>query len=158
MEIPSKKFFPLLPFKDDISYIMINESKKELSSDYSNSNEIFSNNDIFINNNNIPSGNYSIPHKKKKTFVKMTEDAENFKFSFYKMFTSKKKFPKKYVFLIHNELRKDLKLDRINRDECRSIDLYFLHFAKYRKDILLYLEKNKVSIIEKFPELFQILK
>lgn len=68
MEIPSKKFFPLLPFKDDISYIMINESKKELSSDYSNSNEIFSNNDIFINNNNIPSGNYSIPHKKKENY------------------------------------------------------------------------------------------
>lgn len=156
MEIPSKEYFPLLPFKDGISYIMLNGVKNEIPSDLFN--EDISNDEIFIEKNFSPLENYSVPHKKKKTIVKMTEEAENFKFSFYKLFTTKKKFPKKYVVLIHNEIRRDLNLERINRDECRSIDLYFLHYAKHKKEILLHIQKNRVSLIQKFPELFGILK
>ena len=93
MEIPSKEYFPLLPFKDGISYIMLNGVKNEIPSDLFN--EDISNDEIFIEKNFSPLENYSVPHKKKKTIVKMTEEAENFKFSFYKLFTTKKKFPKK---------------------------------------------------------------
>lgn len=55
--------------------------------------------------------------------------AEEFRVSFYNL-TYGKKFSKNFVQKLHNTVCSSLKLRKMNREESRSIKLYFLHFAK----------------------------
>lgn len=54
--------------------------------------------------------------------------AEEFRVSFYSL-TYGKKFSKNFVQKLHNKVCSSLKLRKMNREESRSIKLYFLHFA-----------------------------
>ena len=149
LEVLNNEHFPLLPFDAPIPYLNVATPSNNNINEKMNENYL---------NNDIDDKNGKPKNKKKKTTIKMNEKAENFKYSFYKMFTQKKKFPKKYVRLIHNSLCYILKLKRINRDETRSIDLYFTHFADHSEKILLCIEKNKLALVQKFPELLNFLE
>lgn len=87
----------------------------------------------------------------------MNERAKNFQYSFYKIFTTRKKFPKKFVVLIHNAICANLNLRKVNRDEIRSIYLYFTDFAQNSEKILLFIKNNKNEIIRKLPQLRAIM-
>lgn len=151
---PSKTYFPLLPFDIEIPYFAVielntNNTDEEKSDNYSDID--LTNNNCYLDSNNEKS------FIKKKSPVVLNEAASIFKFSFYKIFTSKKKFPKKYVVMIHNEICTMLNLRKVNRDETRSIDLYFLNFAPYSDRILITIKNNFNTIINKIPELKCIL-
>lgn len=167
IEQPVKIHFPSLPFEPKIQYFSIRQIETPLISSESNesSEEEYdkSNNDIIcsniigtLNNISVNTNSHSIL-RKKKTTVKMSEIAQNFQFSFYKIFTTRKKFPKKYVVLIHNEICFNLNLRRVNRDETRSIYLYFVNFSSHAEKILLYIKNHKSEIIRRHPELNGIL-
>lgn len=149
---PLKIKFPILPFGKEIPYIY---NKKQIEP--KNDVEKMSSNELNqkIENNKKES---SCDQFKKKRFVEMNEMAELFKFSFYSIFTSRKKFPKKYVILIHNDICINLNLRGVSRNETRSIDLYFAHFAKYSERILLFIKNNKKRLIQRIPELKEILE
>lgn len=145
-----KTCFPPLPFDSDILYYDLNHD--ETNEGFEKFSSAYEPDDITEDKNVELSGS----HRKKKSLVEMEEKAELFKFSFYQSFTSRKKFPKKYVILIHNEICLNLNLRGINRDETRSIDLYFVNFAKHSEKILLFIKNNKKGIIKKIPELNEI--
>ena len=86
----------------------------------------------------------------------MSEAATNFKLTFYQMFTSRKKFQKKFVVMIHNEICTNLELRRVNREEARSINLYFSHFLNHKDKILFYINKNVNNLRRRLPELNEI--
>ena len=150
IEQPRKIHFESLPFSPKLVYFKVKEASiPESSSDSNESNEeeYDRNNDAieFLNENDF-GGDLSLdnpkpnhPKRKKKTFVNLNEKEQNFQFSFYQIFTTRKKFPKKFVSLIHNEICINLNLRRINRDETRSISLYFHNFAKHSEKILLFI-------------------
>ena len=110
-EMLNKESFPLLPFGPDIPYLTINSCSDDIQQNCLNENEvdIFPPDETFIEQIEIQQKKGT---KKKKTFVKLNEKAANFRYSFYKMFTSKKKFPKKFVCQIHNEIRSRLRLKK----------------------------------------------
>lgn len=63
----------------------------------------------------------------------------------------KKVIKKEKVKLIHDEkLTKDLQFKKMNRDEIRSIQLYFQHYLNQKDIILSYLRANKKEIISEF--------
>lgn len=139
-----------LTFNTAIPYINLNQNKSRETS--KNASEYESS----LNMDNI---NHGSNHQyKKKHFIEMNESAELFKYSFYSIFTSRKKFPKKYVILIHNDICINLNLRGINRNETRSIDLYFVNFAKHSRKILLFIKKNKKILLQRIPELKEIMK
>lgn len=179
LETPIKTHFPLLPFYKEIPYLEIKpnnlsfnlfnqisskvlndpneaEFEEKCNAKYPEMN--FLNTPSTNNDNNfiLESYQYHSLHKKKSP-VKMSEKASDFKFAFYQIFTTRKKFPKKYVVLIHNEICGYLDIRRVTRDETRSINLYFANFAKHHEKILYYIKKNKNLIIESIPELKEIL-
>lgn len=152
--------FPQLPFPVSIPYYQIkdnksvnmvqtgNETKKSLSFLPDQKRNYYPISIIYLN------------HFKKsspKCSVKMNEKAKLFKIAFYQMFTIRKKFPKKYVIMIHNDIHFDINLRCVNRDEARSINLYFVHFAKHSEKILSFIQSNKHRIIENIPDLRNIL-
>ena len=151
LETQMRTIFPQLPFDTDIQYF---EIKTPISfQQIENIPNETSTAQINQKESDFPRKSpLSIPHK-TKCHVKMNESASIFKFSFYQIFTSRKKFPKKYVIMIHNSICPILKLRNISRDESRSIDLYFANFAQYSEKILLFIKNNKNSIIQKIPEL-----
>lgn len=152
---PSRIIYPLLPFAHDISYFMINineEKTLNLNSIQSEKNTSSSETEIDYANINLLS-NTNLDIHKKKSPVTLKPAAINFKFAFYRLLTSRKKFPKKYVVLIHNYICNTLKLRRVNRDESRSIDLYFNSFCKYQEQIISYIQLHKLEILSMFPEL-----
>lgn len=154
----------MLPFDVILPSILLTCEKPSIDptddlsgSNVSSENENENGNDNYFINNSVCFQNQPLQQHKKKSPVNLSEAASDFKFSFYRIFTSRKKFPKKYVTLIHNEICQGLNLPRITRDECRSIDLYFIHYYQHSKDILFYLTKNKDQILHKIPELKTIL-
>lgn len=154
MKSQDKIFFPTLPFDIDLPYIEIaplNLHEMNEKSDISNFKK-----ENQMENNNLSNKNLYV-FRKKKCQVKMDEKASIFKFSFYQLFTTRKKFPKKFVIMIHNEICANLNLRCINRDESRSIDLYFTNFARHSEKIILFLKAHKNNIIQKIPELKEIM-
>ncbi|KAK8871440.1 hypothetical protein M9Y10_007168 [Tritrichomonas musculus] len=146
--------FPPLPFDVDIPYYEIKPASKidfiEESIQSDSTEEKLMNEDV------SNARNFYL-NRKRKCHVRMNEKASIFKFSFYQIFTTRKKFPKKYVIMIHNQICINLNLRSINRDETRSIDLYFSNFAKHSEKILLYIKNNKNNIIQMIPELKAIM-
>lgn len=77
--------------------------------------------------------------------VILSENEIRFKKKFYSFFTHKKRIPKDLVFIIHNNIAKEINLRNVTREECRSVDKYFKNFAKYQKEITNYLNSLSVS-------------
>lgn len=95
----------------------------------------------------------STPRKYSKGKVDLSDDELQFKFSFYHLFVTKKKFEKKYVKLIHNLICDKLNISKLQREEERSIDLYFKNRIKYSNSILIYINTHKKEILDEIPEL-----
>lgn len=91
-----------------------------------------------------------------KIKVDLSKDEHSFKEFFYKIFTTKARFPKKLVCRIHNIICKALKLPRISRNESRSIDLYFKNYTKESNRILIYLHQHKEELLGLVPELLNL--
>lgn len=172
LENPYK--FPLLPFNYEIEYLQLkpNSSSKNLS-DNSSSNVFYESSetsecevkceDHFINQNLILAKPYrssfnSSFSSRTKSSVNLSEAAKSFQLAFYQPFTSRKKFQKRLVVMIHNEICTYLNLRRVNREEARSINLYFLHFLRHKDKILLYINNNANSLRRRIPELNEIPK
>lgn len=89
-----------------------------------------------------------------KKFVAMTDNAIVLKDRFYSIFTTKKVFKKGLVISIHNLVVVPLLNSKypefrpVSRDEGRDIRLYFLHYAKYKDELLKCLEENKKLILD----------
>lgn len=175
LEATKKTYFPALPFHHPINYLMLkhydsNTKLNDLSSSKvsNESSEIseceLKREDYYSFPNKIDTNTFqtsldsSYKKKiiKKKSPVKMSEAATNFKLTFYQMFTSRKKFQKKFVVMIHNEICTNLELRRVNREEARSINLYFSHFLNHKDKILFYINKNVNNLRRRLPELNEI--
>ena len=157
-------YFPLLPFDQDIPFFeqFINfdqiQIPEEISSNDSSDTEPELKTDG-NNTNNICTFHPNVINKShQKSPVIMNDATANFKYSFYKIFTSRKKFPKKYVVSIHNSICDQLNLRKVSRDEARSIHLHFVNFVMYAEQILMFIQKNKNIIIQNNPGLKDILK
>lgn len=88
------------------------------------------------------------PKRAPKRKVDLSEDALHFKNEFYSVFVKKKKFEKRLVKIIHNEiLAKDCVLKPMTREEGRRIDLYFQNYASLSKKIISCLKARKNEII-----------
>ncbi|KAK8886625.1 hypothetical protein M9Y10_042090 [Tritrichomonas musculus] len=97
------------------------------------------------------------PYRKSK--IRLNEQALTFKENFYQLFTFKKKFQKRYVVQIHNLICRQLGLRKVNREESRSIDKYFQHFAPYSDKILKCIKSMPASIWPNImPSLFKFYK
>lgn len=163
-----KIYFPQLPFSPPISYFEINQNNANNNSSdsiESSENEYENKKKMSCRDSKEYPNNYSFifteskkATRKKKANIKLTENAKNFQYSFYQIFTTRKKFPKKFVVIIHNEICSNLNLKRVNRDETRSISLYFNDFANHAAKILLFIQNNKYAILKRLPELQAILK
>ena len=82
-----------------------------------------------------------------KTKIDLNPEEQDFKNRFYGIFTTRKKFVKKYVGIIHNcFLTKKFNFDKICRNEARQIDLYFQKYTEHKEPILKYLEEKKTEI------------
>lgn len=159
-----KPYFPLLPFEFDINYFILKEDEELTSEPTSNIDNEESNNysEPDVDNTNTSDSCFdskpiNLEHRKKSS-IDLDERAYNFKFSFYKIFTLRKKFPKKYVILIHNEICHKLKLRKATRDETRSINKYFVNFAPYSDIIILFIKNNIDTILKNIPKLKEVLK
>lgn len=157
-ETQERLYFPPLPFDREIPYFCIDllSTKKNFIEDLSSNDTSDLETEVKMecsdnSNNYILNQNINKDIHKSKSPIQMNENAANFKFSFYKLLTSKKKFQKKYVVQIHNAIHKKLQLRKVNREESRSIDLYFVHFSPHADKILMCIQQNK-------PELIQILR
>lgn len=113
-----------------------------------------------INNDNIKSFYSTIePIQRSKQFqrrkmnLELSEEAKKFKEKYYQIFTSKKKISKQHVKKIHDILQNHFCFRRMNREEYRSINLYFKDYAFHREPIINFLIKNKKYIIEQIPDL-----
>lgn len=170
IEQPAKVHFPQLPFDRQIPYFEIKgkEANRMNSPDVNDScdsepeskceNSISNLNQLSIMNINAPFiHDQCKKFRRKKANIKMSEVAQNFQFTFYQIFTTRKKFQKKFVISIHNEICSNLNLRRVNRDETRSIHLYFANFAYCSERILVYIKNNKNEIIRRLPELQSIM-
>ena len=90
------------------------------------------------------------PTRAPKRKIDLSRTEMSFKDRFYAIFTTKKKFEKNLVRIIHNHIRKQLGLRTMSREEYRRIDLYFQHFAKYSETIIPYLSNHREEIYRKF--------
>lgn len=95
----------------------------------------------------------STPQKKAKVKVDLTDEELQFKFSLYHLFVSRKKFDKRYVKQIHNLICDKINIPKLQREEERSIDLYFKNRIKYMNSILVYINTHKKEILNEIPEL-----
>lgn len=95
----------------------------------------------------------STPQKKAKVKVDLTDEELQFKFSLYHLFVSRKKFDKRYVKQIHNLICDKINIPKLQREEERSIDLYFKNRIKYMNSILVYISNHKIEILNEIPEL-----
>lgn len=91
-----------------------------------------------------------------KRRIDLSGPSKSFKNFFYKIFTTKAKFPKQLVCKIHNKVCKSLNLPKISREESRSIDLYFQNYSKDSERILIYLHQHKEELLELIPELLNL--
>ena len=84
---------------------------------------------------------------------KPQDEVSMFKEGFYRIFTNKRRFRKENVKKIHDIIRTKFCFRAMTREEFRSIDLYFQHYAFHRESILSFLRNNYQLIITKNPEL-----
>ena len=87
-----------------------------------------------------------------KRKVDLSKKAELFKNAFYKVFTSKKKFPKHLVKEIHDFICQYIPLPKMKREHIRSIDLYFEEYSTFSEIILHALQQYKEGILAAKPE------
>lgn len=103
-------------------------------------------------NNNAEKGNLG-----GKSFhtnhVALTAGEQDFKFMYYHIFVSRKKFQKKFVKEIHRYMQGPLNLPKMKREHERNIDLYFQAYYHLRDKMLVFLENNKINILKKIPGL-----
>ena len=112
--------------------------------------------DILQNNSQKETNSAKKIRKFQKTKVDLSNNADLFKSLFYRVFTFKKKFPKYLVKKIHNMICTNLGFRPITREEFRSIDLYFLHYAKKGEIILNYIQQYKGELLKLIPELHNL--
>lgn len=87
---------------------------------------------------------------------KPQDEVSMFKEGFYRIFTNKRRFRKENVKKIHDIIiRSKFCFRAMTRDEYRSIDRYFEHYAFYKDSILSFLQNNYCRIISQYPELSQ---
>lgn len=70
----------------------------------------------------------------------------------YSLFGNYKRFPKRYVKMIHNMICNHLNLPEITREEFRNIQLYFSHYECHSSKILQYLEENREQLSKLFDD------
>lgn len=86
--------------------------------------------------------------------VSLSDDAKDLKNRLYSIFTFKKVFKKQYTIRIVNEIVvPNLSpmfpgIKKVTREEEREIGLYFVHYARYKNEILKCLEDNKKQIMD----------
>lgn len=107
---------------------------------------------IEYENNNAEKDNLGGKSFHNKQVV-LTAGEQDFKIIYYSIFVSRKKFQKKFVAEIHKCMQGPLNLPKMKRDHIRNIDLYFKAYYHLRDKILVFLENNKLSILEKVPGL-----
>ncbi|OHT16182.1 hypothetical protein TRFO_41978 [Tritrichomonas foetus] len=92
--------------------------------------------------------------RKRKERISLTEKQKLFRDKFYHLFTYRKKFPKKVVFRIHDEIAPAINLRKAKRDEYRCVDKYFQNFEPFSNVIIDYLknisEKDRARIFIKY--------
>lgn len=95
-------------------------------------------------NNNIQSNDGIAIRRNCRNIIKLPDEAQYFKDQYYKIFTSRKKFPKKYVQLIHNNVLvgKIEGFEKMKRDDFRSINLYFKKHLNDKTEMFEVLQKN----------------
>ena len=104
-------------------------------------------NNLLINHSDNSNGLPKISKKKPKRIVDLDDNEKEFKDQFYSHFTKRKKFKKEFVFQIHELfLMKRFNFEKMTREECRRIDLYFQKYAKHKESILDFLKQNKAEI------------
>lgn len=81
---------------------------------------------------------YNIPRTSRQK-INLDQNAARFKEKFYSLFTYKKRIPKIFVFIIHNNIAAKLNLRCVAREEYRSVNKYFQNFSKNQKEIIEYL-------------------
>lgn len=103
-------------------------------------------------NSRNKNGKYKVRNREN---LFLSGEAEQFRMNFYH-FTIGQKFDKRYVQKLHNAVCKSLGLRPINRNEYRSIKLYFQNFAQNSNEIICavhqYLQENpnlKSQILDK---------
>ncbi|KAK8881678.1 hypothetical protein M9Y10_004438 [Tritrichomonas musculus] len=90
------------------------------------------------------------PHNRRpKRKINLLPNAQSFKNDYYSILTSRKKFSKDLVKIIHNSvLVKNIQgLKNMDREEFRRIDLYFQNYASKQDQILKVLRDNKDWIL-----------
>lgn len=111
--------------------------------------DVISDTSIFIpcitridnNEDNQPS-QISFHKRKRKRKVDLNEKQQIFQKEYYKFFTSKKKFSKKYVIELHKLMKDELNLRPMSREETRQIGLYFQNFASEKSRIFEFFTNN----------------
>lgn len=88
----------------------------------------------------------SFHKRKRKRKIELSDIEESFKNEYYKFFTNKKKFSKKFVIAIHKIIMVPLSLPAIKRDQTRQIDLYFQDFAYAKDKIFDYIKEHKEEL------------
>lgn len=92
---------------------------------------------------------------------RLTREAISFKEDFYSIFLNnikgKKIIPKEKVIEIHNSICEEAGVRKMQRDEYRVINNYFKHFAKYRRQIISSIIKNKerLSLLINLPSIIE---
>ncbi|KAK8887613.1 hypothetical protein M9Y10_038665 [Tritrichomonas musculus] len=95
-------------------------------------------------NNNILRNDDMAIRRNCRNIIKLSDEEQYFKDQYYKIFTSRKKFPKKYVQLIHNNVLvgKIKGFKKMERDDFRSINIYFKNHLNDKSKMFDVLEKN----------------
>lgn len=103
---------------------------------------------------NLDSDNQSnsISNFSKKSWS-LTENEIKFKKEYYSIFTSRRRFNKMIVRKIHDILRNHFCFRAMQREELRSVNIYFKNYAFYSSTILNFLRTKKDYIIKCVPEL-----
>ena len=98
---------------------------------------------------------------KQRNNQRLTREAISFKEDFYSIFLNnikgKKIIPKEKVIEIHNSICEEAGVRKMQRDEYRVINNYFKHFAKYRRQIISIIIKNKerLSLLINLPSIIE---
>lgn len=121
-----------------------------------------SNDKLLLYSSNIPENHKNNQMKENlrrlssQKKVELSDDECDFKYNFYQILTSKKRFAKTIVRDIHNYMSKNyFKFQKMTRNQFRNIDLYFHDYSKYKEQILIYLKNNKELILKSIQGLNQ---
>lgn len=83
----------------------------------------------------------------------LPKDSEEFRDQFFKIFYNgkKKKFRKKLLKNVHDDMAPELNIKVMSRSTYRDILYYFIEYLPEKNKILKHLEKNRDAIIKKYP-------